>query len=494
MPRIQEYLPQENAAGPQGALSPNLEEMSAGARGIERFGQSIEEGADAIYTRQSQMETQQAFGDVSQQRVSDLQAQMQGAQDGTWDNDKYKQNFTQWQNDQVGNYETAAGKNTFMRQSNRLLGAILTRGAKVQSQIAANNAAAQYQSNVEDLATATRLAPDTFQDNLEAAYEHSMDLPEAAQPHADTHAEQTLAREAVLGVANTDASHALKMLQDKDFASYLDPKEMDSLYVKVRAAQRLEDEDSQRQNTIQEKASKARANQYATQNLQAIASGKLSPKNILLNAPSDVDFETRLALAEKAKQAQSLTQTTSPTTMRDIQERLLLPKDDPNAIVDISQLAKQPQLAPQDVNKLQNWYLKTPQGAAEKNNEKLMMNDIKGKLKVNGMPDQDYDNRVVNAMADYQKAKQQMINQGKDPTELTNPKSKEYFPTNVRAPSPVDLMQAQVARMSGQPAPTPIIVHASPGVIPPIERKDKNGKTWLYDATTKQSLGAKPGQ
>lgn len=493
MPRIQEYSPEQNAAGPQGALSPNIEQVSAAGRGLETFGRDVGDAASAIYTRQSQMESGQAFGDVSQQRVQDLQDMQEQVAAGTWDNDKYKQQFQDWQSQQSDSYETSAGKNTFMRQSNRLLGAVLTRGARAQSLIAANNMNAQYQSNVDDLATATRLAPDTFQDNLDAAYEHSMDLPQSAQPHADLHAEQTLAREAVLGTAQTDAGKALSMLKDKDFASYLDPKEMDQLYTKVKAAQRFEEEDDARQQAIQKKASAARANQFMTDHIQDIASGKMTPKQVLLNSPSDLDFETKLAIAEKAKQAQSLVQKTDPAVFNDAQRRLLLPKDDPDAIVDISQLVKEKSLAPQDVTKLNTWYLKTPQGRAAQQSEKLMMADVNGKLTVPGMPDQDKNNRVANAIHDYQEAKQKIIEAGGDPTALTNPKSKDYFPNQVRSPNPVDLMQAQVARMTNAPQPTGDIIHTTPGVIPPLQRKDKNGKIWFYDATTKQLLKDQSG-
>ena len=98
--------------------------------------------------------------------------------------------------------------------------------------------------------------------------------------------------------------------------------------------------------------------------------------------------------------------------MLDMMTRLTLPKDDPRAIVDVSQLIKQPGLSLQNANNLQKWYFKQPQGAAEKQNEKLMQDDIKGKLKVQGIPDQDYNNRVINALSDYQKAKQTLLSQG----------------------------------------------------------------------------------
>lgn len=488
MPRIQQYMSDESASGPQEAMSPNIELSSSIGRGVQDIGRNLAESSEKIYTRQAQIEQGQAVGDVSQQRVDDLQNQQEAVANGTWDNDKYKQNFQQWQQDNLDNYETNAGKNTFLRQSNRLLGAILTRGNRASQMIAVNNAQAQYQGNVDNLATATRLAPDTFMDNLHAAYEQSADLPAAAKPHADTHAEQTLAREAVLGTANTDPKAALSMLQNKEFASYLDPKEMDSLYSKVKTAQNYQDGDRERADNLKKKADAATMNKYLSNNLDDVASGKMTPQQILLNAPNGVDFETRLAFAQKAKQAQSLVQTTSPAVMRSVQDRMLLPKDDPNAIVDVSQLVKQTDLAPNDIVKLQNWYFKTPQGASEKQNEKNMMSDIKGKLKVNGIPDQDYESRVVNAMADYQDAKKKMIDNGENPVQLTDPHSKFYFPLNVRPTSALQIMQQQAATMRGDQTGGKTIVHSTPGVIPPLERQMQDGRTALFDPNTKKFL------
>lgn len=496
MPRIQEYLPQENAPAPQGAMSPDLEQLGAVGRGVKELGMGITAGSDYVHTRQVQMEQAQAFGDVSSKKVDDLQDMQDKTQDGTWDNDSYKQKFTDWQNDQADKYTTTEGKNTFMRQSNRMLGAMLTRGNKAQTTIAANNAVAQYQGNVDDLGNATLLAPDTFEDNLGAMYEqaHDLDIPASKREAFTTHGEQTLAKQAVLGAARIDPDHAMAMLNDPDFATYLHPKDADALYNQVKQAQKYNDTEDTREQTLNKKAMAAQANTYMTKNIPSIINGQLTAKRIMTE-PNGLDFTTRLAMAEKANQMLNLTQRTSPTTFADVQSRMLLPKDDPNAIVDISQLMQEKDLSPQDTKKLSDWYLKTPQGAAEKQREKLMWDDVKGKLTVNGIPDQDRSNRVANAMADYQKAKQQAITDGDDPTELTDPKSPNYFAHQIRATSATEIMQAQAQRMiqdaTGVKPPSGEIIHTTPGVIPEQlndgeeSRKLKDGRTAIYDKNKK---------
>ena len=513
MPRIQEYLPEEQAAGPQAAAAPDMERVTAAGRGIETFGRDMGDASKFLYDRQSQMDSANAASTVAEDKVDRLTAQQKAMDDGTYDNDKFKQDYQQWQSDQSDKFDTAAGKNTFMRASSRTLGSLLNRGNRIQTTIAYNNAASSYQDTVDSLATASRLAPDTLQDNLDAATEHAHDTSEnhSLDPKDREallqHAHQTIVAEAIKGTAQTDPAAAMAMLQNKDIASKLKPKDMDSLYGIVKQAQNYQDQDGARQEALQKKASAAVMNKYLTDNVQQAVSGKITPQQVMINAPAGVDFETRVAFAKKVSEMQGLVQKTSPATMLDMMTRLTLPKDDPRAIVDVSQLIKQPGLSLQNANNLQKWYFKQPQGAAEKQNEKLMQDDIKGKLKVQGLPDQDYNNRVINALSDYQKAKQTLLSQGKDPSGLTDPKSPDYFPKTVRATSATEIMQAQaqamIAQATGKAPPSNDIVHTSPGIIPnqqttPLapgqapaqeeKRKLKNGKVGIFDGKTKQFL------
>lgn len=485
MPRIQELLPEQNAAGPMGAESPNIEQVSAAGRGVEAFGRDMGQASDVVYQRQTQMEQSDAFSTVSQAR-SDMTDEMQKSiNDGTFDVDKFKQKFQDWQSDLLDNFETAGGKNAANRYSSRLFGSLLQKGIKGQALIAHNNAISGFNDGLNDLASSVRQDPDQFDDAYSTVLENSQHMQDSGAvgakdaPAIEDHAANVLAREAVLGTANRDPQKALKMLQDPDFANNLNPQTQDELQTKVRQAQLFKDGDEARMQAIKEKSEKAQQEKWMTNNASDIASGKISPMDVLLKSPIK-EWDVNLAAAEKAKQAQALVQYTSPQVMRDVQDRLLLPKDDPNAITSISQLYQEKELSPNDVSKLSKWYLTTPQGAAQKQQEQLMMNDIKGKLKVNGIPDPDYNNRVINAVADFQKQQQQMVSEGKDPSTLTDPTSKNYFAASVRPASPMELMQQQAARMTGAPQPSPMIIHTTPGVIPPRYKVGDVVKGYTY--------------
>ncbi len=498
MPRIQEYLPQENASEPVGGLSPNTELAGAAGEGLRRFGQGMMEGGDVLLNRHVQLEQTQAMQEAADMRQQSTDDIMQSVADGTVDADRVKQNLQQWQSDAADKYETPQGKNLFNRQSSRLIGAMVTKAARGQIVVSQNNAKSSFNDSLNALATTVRQDPDQLADAYGSVLDtitHATDsglISAKDAPAIHDHAVAALAKEAILGRANTDPDKAETMLNDPTFTKVLPPQVQDELRKTVKAAQNQKDLDAERNDVIQKKANAAVMNQYLTNNLQALTTGKMNPKDILLNAPSAVDFDTRLAYAEKANRAQGLVDKTDPAALADVHERLLLPKDDPRAILDVSQLIHEPGIALADVNKISKWYLQTPQGAAEKQREKGMLQDIQSRLKVQGVPDPEYKTRIVNAMAEYQRAKQAAIDAGKDPTELTNPKSKEYFAGQVRAPSPVDLMKAEAARFTNPQTPAPEILHTTPGIIPPLERKDKSGNIWLYDATTKKPLGRKP--
>ncbi|MEO8837535.1 MAG: hypothetical protein ABI351_02355 [Herbaspirillum sp.] len=510
MARIQEYLPEENAAGPQGAAAPNLELSSAVGRGVETLGRDVTDASDRIYTRQYQMEQSLAAGSAIDARVNGYQEIQDRTQDGTWDTDKYKQQFRDWQQDEVQNYQTGPGQNSFMRQTDRVLGSMLVKGNRASQVVSKNNAMIGYQSNLNGLASATRLDPSSFQDNLHAAYEQTQDLvnngllPASHQALSNQQAEQTLSREAVLQTAHTDPAKAISMLQDKNFAPYVDPKEMDELYNKIQAAKTYQDNDVARAQVLKTKADKAVSEKYLSDNANAIATGKITPQQIMLDGPSQLDFSTRLAAAETAKRSQQLMQYTNPATMTAILNRMTLPKDDLNAITDPSQLYKEPGLSPNDIAKLTTQYFKTPQGAAQKQSENLMMKAIQDRVKspIMGVPDTDYHTYVNNAMSQYQKAKTAAINAGEDPTTLTDPSSKNYFPNTVPKRSFSDILRSQ-----SNPNPTqPMTIQTTPGIIPsqvgmpqqttpallpkpntPQETRFqlKNGKTAVYDSNKK---------
>lgn len=500
MPRIQEYLPEEGAAGPQGAMQPNLELATAAGRGLERLGAGIEAGSEAVYQRQTQMEVSDSYANVAQKRAALTEEMQQQINDGTFDTDKFKEQYSDWATKESEKYETAGGRNAFTRQSSRLLGNMLIKGAKGQALIAHNNAVAGFNDTVNGLSAAVRQDPDQFEDAMGSILELSRDKQEAGLLPAkdaaalEDHAISALAKEHILGIADaSSATEAIEKLNDPSIAGLLKPNDQDTLRKTLETLEKAEFAEGTRKENLAKKASRAAAEKYASENIDRIASGGVSAKEILLHAPPEVSFSDRVALVKQVEAMGQATQRTSPAAMREIMDRMLLPKSNPLSISDPSTLVKEGiNISPQDKKRLHDWYIKTQPGEEEKAAEKMMMNDIKGKLKVPNMPDQGYDNRVINATADFYKTKAKMIKNGEDWTELLDPKSKNYFPLQVRPANPVDVMKAQADAMR-EGVKSNDIVYTSPGMAEDanklkdgeVERKTKDGRTAIFDKDKK---------
>ena len=136
MPRVQEYLPEQEAQGPVGQTSPMLEQVSDYGRGIQDFGKDVGDAGTIITQRQTQMETSNAYADVAEQRANYMQRIQDERNAGTLDDDglnKIKQDYQDWTEKQYENYNTAGGKDAFVRASARAQGSIIQTAGRAQA-------------------------------------------------------------------------------------------------------------------------------------------------------------------------------------------------------------------------------------------------------------------------------------------------------------------------------------------------------------------------
>ena len=132
MPQIREYLPEENASGPQGATSPNLEAVTAMGRGIETLGRDVGAGAEALYTRHAQLEQADNYAAVMQKRA-DMTLDMQDkASRGEFDLNQMRSEFSEWA-DKNGAKDTTVGKASWEKQTNRLLESMIVHGYRIST-------------------------------------------------------------------------------------------------------------------------------------------------------------------------------------------------------------------------------------------------------------------------------------------------------------------------------------------------------------------------
>lgn len=140
MPKIQEYLPEQEAQGPVGQTTPMLEQVSMFGRGIEEFGRDLGDAYSVLHQRQSQVESADAAASVAEQREAYMEHIDQGTRDGSLDVEKVKQDYQKWAEKQSEQYNTTQGKDTFLRASSRTGGAILLKAARSKSVVMGNQA------------------------------------------------------------------------------------------------------------------------------------------------------------------------------------------------------------------------------------------------------------------------------------------------------------------------------------------------------------------
>lgn len=170
-PRIQEYQPEQNAAGPQGATSPNLEAIGQLGQGIERFGGAVTEVADKIEARAAMMESADAQQQVSEQKSEFFDRIKDETNRGVLDQNKLFDDYNQWYDKTSGDFSTGRGKAEFERAAGRTRGAIIRWAAQGSAQIAGANALANHTNVVNNLTDLTQKDPHSYPDNVASLLE-----------------------------------------------------------------------------------------------------------------------------------------------------------------------------------------------------------------------------------------------------------------------------------------------------------------------------------
>lgn len=340
MPKIQEYLPEVEASGPQGGVSPNLEQVSQWGRGIENFGKSITETGDLIHRRQAQSEVSDAYANTTQARVDFTEDLNDKIASGKLDTDQFKSDFQDWVNKQSDNYSTPEGKNYFNKQINRLGGSLLTHAIKGQAVIASNNAVADFTKARDNDTNSLENDPTQFADVYHANLEHLTTLSEQGLVPAGAKLNQLtqetgkeLSMAAIRGHAKSDPDEARQMLEQGAFDQFLNSDDKKRAYAEVKQYKTANDIEDERIDQAAKRADAAKDRQFINENAVKIFSGGFSAKDAMKAVKdgklSGSGLEKILSSIKTGNEDQVRV---DPAKFNSIAGRMLLPKNDPKAI------------------------------------------------------------------------------------------------------------------------------------------------------------------
>lgn len=503
MPKIQMYEPAQNAAAPHGAMSPNLDMVSAAGRGIERLSRDFGEAARSFNERQTQLQNQIAYEDVTDKRVQFLQALQDQKANGTFDADAMGKQFDDMLQNVPKELTNGPAQDSWTRGMTRLKGMLLSQGIKAQTAIAVNNAQASANNTISRLATATQIDPSTYKDNMEEAVHTAADtIPSKDHDKFMANAAHEITKAHVLGTANpqgaNDPDTALTLLHSPEYAKYIKYDSYNALVNQVQGLKRAKDNYDENEFNRQRKLSASVRDSYLLQVAPQLQSGKVTPGQAFANAPKETTADDRMKILEYGEKLQKNQTSTNKFALDDAYKNIHGDNTNQNAINSVADIYGLPNIAPADKDKLVRSFLSSSRGAGAKAQDGLMYKAISSAFTPPaGIQDPDKAANIQAQFHRYLDMKDKMIQEGKDPMELSNKDSSSYFLKSVPKMNLQDIMQKNAQRLlnsvSGTPQANPNeIVHTAPGIAPsptPVEMMDKEtGKVWLMEPKTKKFM------
>lgn len=521
MARIEEYNPQVAAEGPVGGTSPNLEQVGDLGRGISDFGKDVEQSASLVERRNEQTEVSQASQIFSDARLDFNQQIDQQTQDGTLDSQKLKEQYENFVSSQSGNFDTAKGKNYFDRQAERAQATLVGKANRNQARVAASNAQASYQNELNSDTSVVQNNPEQYGDVLDSNLEKINAMVEAGSLPATTAEKyknevgKKMSQAAVEGIISSDYDRAVGSAQQiidsqgpdakplkadmleqavKGFTSATD-KMKDGSYDEYLSAQdktQLEQKERQMQSAavteinrlvvVKKAAQQEQAQDWVDKNFASIKTNQLSTKAIL-NAP--IPWQQKNELINIA-QASTRSVTTDPIVANQLMARITAADNDADKINDPGQLMPYvgKGISAQDYERMRTLIDNSPSGQALNQNRKQIMELAKSKLvKSNsaiGMTDPDGEYQLMQFTNALQKQESQLRSQGKPVDELYDVTSPNFFGKKIgqfqKTPQQILEDQANQARgLANPPKPIDLVPGSSPPIQPPAETKTVKG-------------------
>jgi hypothetical protein len=499
MPKINEYLPEQDAQGPVGQTSPMLEQASMFGRGIESFGRDLTDATKVVIQRQTQEEAADASATVSEQRMLYANRINEATRDGSINDEngpnslsKITSDYQDWTNKQFDSYSTAGGKDAFTRASARTGGMLLQHGA-AQSAIAAGVKAGQdLNTQLNNDSNLVRQYPNMYADlhdgqteAIQAQVTAGTLTPAVASQTQKAH-DLEMAKATVRGYMDQDYNaikaavvsngdkidpnapefSTAKTMLDGHFNQDMSSDDKQKMYQELLANNRNAQFAGQQVLAQKQMAFDAQKESFKLQAYQKLQTNSLTPEEVQNSGLFDADEQQRFNHLIQASGKEAIMG--DPAMKNELSERILLPPNDPRHISDPMQMAfmvKDHMISMRDFSDLSQMVQSNP---ANKANNVAELQDLQSaRDKFGSSPDGQY--RLMQYQQYVQSAKQGALNSGQPVSSLFDPSAKEYVGNKLNQflPTPSQVLKQQAdAIRTGQFAPANI--DTRPGAVSPI--------------------------
>lgn len=439
MAELNGELPQTQAQGSVGGVSPNLEAMTAAGRGLSKMGSEISEGGAYLYRKSAQNEVANVYADISAARENYTEELNNALATGQLDTEEFA-NKLKAGTDKIGEgLSTPEGRNFFERQQARLTGAMLLKASHIKGQIAYAQTVDQFNTAVDLNSNTAMKDPSQFADMIDQNEEmidaavKSGQIPLGRAEELRKAFNTKIADGAAKGLAQMDPGKnpdgtpkenlllaTLKRMDPTDkndnasFFKYLNADQIANLEGYARQMDHVRAVQEEQVSANQEKLLRLKGQVYLNQHSAAILSGQMDPKTII-NNPNLTIEQKNMAIEMIRRQSRESVETDRPT-YNHIEDKIIN-----NEITSWDQLVAEKNANPgkisgDDFFKLAGRINSTPDGQIIKGalRELYKMGDQELKFKgVGNAPTAEGNNRNYAFRQELEMAAQQFVASGK---------------------------------------------------------------------------------
>lgn len=521
MPKVQEYLPEQNAQEPVGQTSPMLEQVGMFGRGIQDFGRDTTDALVQVQQRKTQEESSDAYAVTSQARADFMDRIQQETNDGTLDDkglEKIKKDYQDWTEKQFDSYSTPGGKDAFVKTSSRTGASILMHAVKGQAAVSGTKAATDIQTMTNNDSNVIMKDPSQLQDlmenqhiNIQSQIDNGVFSPKVGEQilkATDIEYAKSAARgwmqsdynnikQSVITAGgkgkidpNTDQLNTAKLKLDTGaFDSILDSDKKKELYEEIKRNQQAAIIAGHQVIDQKEVALAAKGDAAKVEWNVKLLNNALTPDEVTAGARSGIiKPQQQLEYYHLIDQATKKQLVTDPKLQMDLFNRMHSADNEAGHISDSSQLAPYVGrgLSIHDYNSMSAQINKIP-GNADHYNEGQLFKQAQATI---GSTDPLMHNKMIMFNNEIQEAKKQMIAEGKPISQLFDPKSPNFMGNQINKymSTPQEIFKAQADRFRGI-APAPVSIQAKPGVIPqPVKDWTDNFRSQVSTEEFKKNI------
>ncbi len=479
MPRINDYYgtPELNAQEQPLDSSVSLTQPGEQGRALSNFANTVSNIGDAVYHREAQEEVSDLNAKFSEARAQWTDKINQQTREGNVDPQKLRDEYQQYTNKMSEGIKTSAGRDYFDRQAGRLGGLILKNSSHAKAMVAGQKAITDYTQSLNISTANLDQNPENFKDEL--GFQMDGIESQVATGVIDSKtgeklkvaASKELAKGAIRGWAKLDPEKATEVLNRGEYDKYISGEDRSAMLGYINQQSLAKEMEFKKAERNKDNADKLRSEAWQQKALPALAKGGLQTQAILDSpmAPNEKIRWLKLQdefIKDSAK--------SDPRVKNEIARQLLLPDDDPNkkvhGVADMADyVGKGLNLA--DVEQLQTFIDKTPEGKAQKESRHRLLDAAKHIIVKQDLStglditDETTEYNLSSFTESLLKKEAEFRQEKKNPMDLYNPSSKDYFLNNAQAfkKSPTQVMADKAKAMQRQ---TNILTHGTPNPPP----------------------------